>query len=166
MGAEPRLALLSFALPADYACADFESLVTALAALAGQHGVHVAGGNLTRSPGPLMIDVTLVGAVKPRQALTRGGARPGDEIYVSGSIGAAAAGLEMLRRRARHTGRRADLQVAIDTCTARYLYPEPRVRLGLAAGAKPRRVGVRRPERRRGRWRAAYRRSQRRRRRD
>jgi thiamine-monophosphate kinase len=144
MGAEPRLALLSFALPADYACADFESLVTALAALARQHGVHVGGGNLTRSPGPLMIDVTLAGAVKPRQALTRGGARPGDEIYVSGSLGAAAAGLEMLRtglealwtpglKGPAYTERRADLLgPPLEPCTARYLFPEPRVRLGLA----------------------------------
>jgi thiamine-monophosphate kinase len=142
MGAEPRLALLSFALPADYASADFDSLVTALAALASQHGVHVAGGNLTRSPGPLMIDVMLAGAVKPRQALTRGGARPGDEIYVSGSLGAATAGLEMLSRPGlrgpAYAERRADLRRAdllgppLDPCTARYLFPEPRVRLGLA----------------------------------
>ena len=125
MGAEPRLALLSLALPADYACADFESLVTALAALAGQHGVHVVGGNLTRSPGPLMIDVTVAGTVKPRQALTRAGARPGDEIYVSGSIGAAAAGLKMLGTPGLNGG--PDLAA----CTARYLFPEPRIRLGL-----------------------------------
>jgi thiamine-monophosphate kinase len=125
MGAEPRLALLSFALPADFTCADFESLVAALASLARQHRVHVVGGNLTRSPGPLMIDVTLAGAVKARQALTRGGARPGDEIYVSGSLGAAAAGLEMLRR---PPGLK---EPAYDQCTARYLFPEPRVRLGL-----------------------------------
>ena len=124
MGAEPRLALLSLALPADYTCADFETLVTALAVLAGQHGVHVVGGNLTRSPGPLMIDVTVAGTVKPRQALTRAGARPGDEIYVSGSIGAAAAGLKMLGTPGLNGG--PDLAA----CTARYLFPEPRVRLG------------------------------------
>ncbi len=55
------------------------------AALAASHRLHVAGGNLTRSPGPLMIDVTVMGTVKRRQALTRGGARPGDDIYVSGT---------------------------------------------------------------------------------
>jgi thiamine-monophosphate kinase len=71
-----------------------------------------------------MIDVTVAGTVKPRQALTRRGARPGDEIYVSGSIGAAAAGLEMLRA----PGPKAP---GYGECTARYLFPEPRVRLGL-----------------------------------
>ena len=60
----------------------------------------MAGGNLTRSPGPLMIDITVTGTVKRRQALTRAGARPGDEIYVSGTLGAAAAGLRMLRAKA------------------------------------------------------------------
>ena len=44
-----------------------------------------------------MIDVTVVGTVKRRQALTRGGARPGDELYVTGTIGAAAAGLRLLQ---------------------------------------------------------------------
>ena len=41
----------------------------------------------------MMIDVTVAGTVKRRQAITRGGARPGDDIYVSGTLGAAAAGL-------------------------------------------------------------------------
>ena len=63
----------------------------------------MAGGNLTRSPGPLMIDITVVGSVKRRQALTRAGARPGDEIYVSGTLGAAAAGLRMLQTKEKHT---------------------------------------------------------------
>ena len=93
MGAAPRLALLSMALPATLPLADFDGVVAGLAALAAAHRLHLAGGNLTRSPGPLIIDVTLVGTVKRRQALTRGGARPGDDLYVSGTIGAAAAGL-------------------------------------------------------------------------
>ena len=64
----------------------------------------MVGGNLTRSPGPLVVDVTAVGEVRPRRSLTRSGGRPGDELYVSGTIGGAAAGLEMLR--ARRVGRR------------------------------------------------------------
>jgi len=97
MGAAPRLALLSMALPAALAVSDFDAIAGGLAALAARHRLHVAGGNLTRSPGPLMIDVTVVGTVKRRQALTRAGARPGDDLYVSGTIGAAAAGLARLR---------------------------------------------------------------------
>lgn len=97
MGAAPRVALLSMALPAAYPIADFDRLIAGFAALALRHRVHVAGGNLTRSPGPLMLDVTLIGTVKKRQALLRSGARPGDHLYVSGTLGAAAAGLGLLR---------------------------------------------------------------------
>jgi thiamine-monophosphate kinase len=100
MGAAPRLALLSMMLPATFALDDFEGIVKGFAAAASRHRVHVAGGNLTRTPGPLILDVTVSGTVKPRRALTRSGARPGD-----GARGA-------------------------DACVERYLYPEPRLRLG------------------------------------
>jgi thiamine-monophosphate kinase len=102
MGAAPRLALLSMALPAALPLADFDAIVAGFAALAARHRLHLVGGNLTRSPGPMMIDVTVVGTVKRRQALTRGGARPGDELYVTGSIGSAAAGLKLLREVSSH----------------------------------------------------------------
>ena len=85
------------ALPAPLPLADFDAIVAGFTALAARHRLHVAGGNLTRSPGPLMIDVTVMGTVKRRQALTRSGARPGDDIYVSGTVGAAAAGLRLLQ---------------------------------------------------------------------
>src|SRR5205823_14802237 len=97
MGAAPRFALLSFALPPGLPIEDFDGIIAGLTRLAARHRIHVVGGNLTRSPGPLMVDVMVVGSVKRRQALTRAGARPGDEIYVSGTLGAAAAGLRMLR---------------------------------------------------------------------
>jgi thiamine-monophosphate kinase len=125
MGATPRLALLSIALPHALPLADFDALVSGFVTLASRHRVHLGGGNLTRSPGPLWLDVTLIGTVKRRQALTRGGARPGDELYVSGTIGAAAAGLQMLRQQGDSTI--AALQLP---CIDRYLRPEPRVRLG------------------------------------
>jgi thiamine-monophosphate kinase len=124
MGAEPRLALLSLALPQALAVADFDAIIDGLAALAARHRLHVAGGNLTRSPGPLVADVTVIGTVKRRRALRRGGARPGDELYVSGTIGAAAAGLQMLEH----------VSGVVESCVHRYLYPEPRVRLGSILG--------------------------------
>ncbi len=58
------------------------------------------GGNVARSPGPLFLDVTLTGTVKRRRVLTRQGGRVGDALYVTGSLGAAAAGLAWLRRKA------------------------------------------------------------------
>jgi thiamine-monophosphate kinase len=102
MAAAPRLALLSMALPSTFPLADFDGVVSGFTSLAAAHRLQVIGGNLTRSPGPLVIDVTLVGTVKRRQALTRAGARPGDDLYVSGTIGAAAAGLGLLRKVVSH----------------------------------------------------------------
>jgi thiamine-monophosphate kinase len=145
MGAAPRLALLSLALPLNLPLADFDAIVGGLAALAARHRLHVVGGNLTRSPGPLMIDVTVMGTVKRRQALTRGGARPGDDLYVSGTIGSAAAGLRLLQAAAAGCSPAAPLfarQTAADdwhilTADAgvqRYLRPDPRVTLGVALG--------------------------------
>jgi thiamine-monophosphate kinase len=124
MGASPRLALLSLALPGDLPLAEFDSMIGELTAFAARCGVVIAGGNLTRIAGPMVLDVTVVGTVKRRRALTRGGARPGDALYVTGSIGAAAAGLQMLQ--ADHT--------AASSCVNRYLYPEPRIRMGSLLG--------------------------------
>ena len=130
MGAAPRLALLSIALPSAWPVADFEAMAHGFATLAARHGLHLVGGNLTRSPGPLVIDVTLVGTVKRRQALTRAGARPGDELYVTGTIGAAAAGLRALQSGAtKAAGGSSESGMA--RCIERYLRPTPRVRMGL-----------------------------------
>ena len=125
MGAAPRLCLLSLALPASLPVDDFDAMIGGLAALAARHRMHVAGGNLTRSPGPLVLDVTVSGTAKRRQLLTRSGAHAGDELYVTGTIGAAAAGLGMLREQG------LSAATPENTCAARYLYPEPRMRMGL-----------------------------------
>jgi thiamine-monophosphate kinase len=136
MGASPRLALLSFALPPTLPCIDFDGIVSGIVALAAQHQLHVAGGNLTRTPGPLTIDITVTGSVKPRQVLTRRGARTGDEVYVSGTIGAATAGLRVLKRRPDNAGptKAPAGSPELADCVGRYLYPEPRIRLGLQLG--------------------------------
>jgi thiamine-monophosphate kinase len=122
MGATPRWALLSLVLPGSWLVADVEDLVDGLAALAGRHGVSVVGGNITRTDGPLVVDVTAGGDVGSRKWLTRSGAKAGHEIYVSGSIGGAAAGLDMLQ-----SGAAQD-----SACAMRHRRPEPRVRLGMA----------------------------------
>jgi thiamine-monophosphate kinase len=130
MGAEPRTALLSLMLPDALPVAELEALLDAFLALAARTGTHLIGGNVTRSPGPLVIDVTVTGTAKRRKVLTRAGGRPGDELWVSGSVGGAAAGLAWLQQ-----GGSADgPDPAIADAVARFLRPEPRLRLGLLAG--------------------------------
>ena len=97
MGARPRAALLSLVLPESLDVAGVDHLLEGLLALAAAHGVAVIGGNITRTTGPLVIDVTAIGSVRSRRVLTRAAARPGDDVYVTGSLGAAAVGLKMLQ---------------------------------------------------------------------
>jgi thiamine-monophosphate kinase len=127
MGAEPRAALLSLLLPDDLDVAALDGIVDGLLALAAKYRVALVGGNITRTTGPLTIDVTATGSVRPRRVLTRAGARPGDEVYLTGTIGAAAAGLAALRAGQSPMGSQA-------ACAERYLRPEPRVRAGVLLG--------------------------------
>jgi thiamine-monophosphate kinase len=133
MGAKPRAALLSLLLPDSLDVAVVDRVLDGLLAAAARHRVALVGGNITRTPGPLAIDVTATGTVHPRRILTRGGARPGDEVYVTGSVGDAAVGLRYLQQEAGSI--RADLTSGpYATCIHRYLYPDPRVRAGLLLG--------------------------------
>ncbi len=125
MGAEPRAALLSLILPDSLEVAALDAILDGWISLAMQYGVALVGGNVSRSPGPLILDGTATGMVRPRRALTRAGARPGDDIYVSGTVGAAHAGRLALRRTA-EGGREATMEA----CQARFLAPDPRLRLG------------------------------------
>lgn len=124
MGAEPRAVLLSLALPATLGVAALDGIIGGFLEHAAAHRASLVGGNITRTPGPLVINVTAIGTVKPRRTLVRNGARPGDEIYVTGTVGDAATGLAMLR--ASPTAPTAE-----SACVVRYLRPEPRVRAGL-----------------------------------
>ncbi|THF64606.1 thiamine-phosphate kinase [Pseudothauera nasutitermitis] len=123
MGAEPRWAFLALALPvADDAW--LAAFADGLFACAEAFGVDLAGGDTTR--GPLNLTVTVIGEVPAGQAITRGGARPGDRLWVSGQPGRAALGLAALR---------GGLALPPDgraRCLAALHRPQPRVALGLA----------------------------------
>lgn len=92
MGAAPRWFLLALTLPqADEAfLAEF---ARGLLALADSAGIALVGGDTTR--GPLAVSITALGSVPAGQALRRSGARPGDNIYVSGTVGDAGLGLRL-----------------------------------------------------------------------
>jgi thiamine-monophosphate kinase len=124
MGAAPRAALLSLMLPAAWPVAHLDALLDGMLDLAGRARICLVGGNITRSPGPLIVDVTATGTVHRRRILLRSGARAGDELYVTGSLGGAAAGLSELR---------ADPS-GMSAASARYRRPEPRTRFGMLLG--------------------------------
>jgi thiamine-monophosphate kinase len=132
MGAAPRAALLSLGLPGSLPFGDLEVMLRALVDLAAHHKVTLIGGNVARSPGPLFLDVTVTGTVKRRRVLTRAGGRVGDALYVTGSLGAAAAGLAWLRRSAAQAQHPAS--EAVKDAVDRFLRPQPRMRFGLIAG--------------------------------
>jgi thiamine-monophosphate kinase len=121
VGATPRWATLSLALPqADEAW--LAAFAEGLFALARRFEVDLVGGDTTR--GPLAISVTVLGEVPEAHALLRGGARPGDDIWVSGVLGQAAAALAALQGRVQ-----LDRPLA-SAARARLETPEPRVELG------------------------------------
>src|SRR5215472_5810498 len=121
MGARPAWALLALTLPS----ADEQWLsefAAGLAGLARAHDVALVGGDTTR--GPLTISVQLLGHVPRGRALTRAGGRPGDRLFVSGSPGDAGAGLAL------EQGRLSAPPEAAPYLRERFLLPTPRVALG------------------------------------
>src|SRR5690606_10051888 len=126
MGATPRASLLSLGLPAALPLEDFDQLVDGYVRLAEATRAPLVGGNIARSPGPLMLDVTVVGSVRPRRVLLRSGAREGDELFVTGTPGLSAAGLALLAAHADRDTITADQRACID----RHERPDPRLRTG------------------------------------
>lgn len=87
MAGRPTAAVIALALPRAGGLSLARELYEGLLPLAEQFGVALAGGDTNSWDGPLAISVTLLGAVSPRGALTRSGARPGDRILVTGEFG-------------------------------------------------------------------------------
>ena len=126
MAATPRWAMLSLALP-DVDPHWLEAFSRGFFALADKHGVDLIGGDTTR--GPRNICVQIMGEVAQGRALRRDGAQIGDDIWVSGQLGDAAAAV---------AHRRGELELApavIERCRVRLEWPTPRVALGLELSA-------------------------------
>jgi thiamine-monophosphate kinase len=123
MGATPAWALLALTLPRPDA-AFVDGLADGFAQLARPHRLALVGGDTTR--GPLTLSVAVHGFVPPGQALTRAGARAGDAVLVTGTLGDAAAGLQCLQAQ-------MDVQASLrDALVDRLNRPVPRLAAGLA----------------------------------
>lgn len=95
MGAEPRFALVSLAVPDQTSPHTVREIERGAARLLGDYGAVIVGGNLSSTAGPLVCDLTLIGACRRGRAWKRS-ARPGDAIVVAGELGAAATGAALL----------------------------------------------------------------------
>jgi thiamine-monophosphate kinase len=125
MGGRPRYFLLSLAIPPALPVEFLDSFIAGILERAGEYDVTLIGGDTCSSRDGLVISVTAMGEQQPENVVRRCGAASGDLIWVTGTLGDAALGLELLRR-----GERAGEAVA------RHLDPMPRVREGLALAEK------------------------------
>ncbi len=125
MGGVPRYALVSLALPGDTEVDDVVALYKGMIELARSFGVAIVGGDTSRSP-RLVINITILGSVKNRSQhiLTRSAAKAGEKVAVTGYLGAAAAGLEVLRQ---HITIDAESDASLKQA---FLKPYPRVAEG------------------------------------
>lgn len=124
-GAEPYAYQLSLALPRGWTEAWVAAFARGLGRDQRRHGIVLCGGDTVQTPGPLTITITAFGRVARGRGLGRAGARPGDGLWVSGTIGDAALGLLAARG-----------EIANAFLEDRYRLPQPRTGLG------PRLVGI------------------------
>ena len=127
MGAVPRAVLLAAVFPRGTNETWLEAFSAGLAADVREFGAPLVGGDTVATDGPLTLALTVLGTVDQRGALTRAGAKAGDDVYVSGTIGDAVLGLKLLNGEL--GGVEGDRRAAL---IARYRVPIPRLALGRA----------------------------------
>ena len=122
MGAEPLAYLMTVSVPKDTPDAWFAAFAAGLAQDQAEFGITLLGGDTTSTSGPVTLSLTVLGHVAPGKALRRNGARPGDEIWVTGTIGDGALGL---------CAARGELPDPDGYLADRYRLPRPRLGLRL-----------------------------------
>ncbi|BCA81045.1 thiamine-phosphate kinase [Desulfuromonas sp. AOP6] len=125
MGGNPEYLFLGLAMASTLTVEDLDTFVDGFLAAAQDYGVRLIGGDTCRSPGPLIISVTVQGSVPAEQMICRSGARPGDAVYVSGTLGDSGLALQLLQ-----AGQPLSSQLS-----ARHHDPRARTELGRALAA-------------------------------
>lgn len=137
MGSRPLWALVSIGVPEDVWQTDFvDRLYDGWLDLANRYGVQLIGGDTSRAHDHIVIDSIAIGECAAGMAVKRSGANPGDQIFVTGSLGAAAAGLRLIERGAHLAEQNLadDDSQKLDHVLLRQLRPEPRVGWGIVLG--------------------------------
>ncbi len=122
MGAVPRFFLLTLALPRRYSGKWFDQFLRGIRRASRLLGIQIVGGDTTSNP-QISISITVIGGITRGKAVTRSGARPGDLICVTGRLGRAALGLELIQR---GLGGSKALQELLEP----HFYPRIRLELG------------------------------------
>jgi thiamine-monophosphate kinase len=129
MGATPLSYFLTLVRPSTISETWLQRFVRGLADDQQEFGISVAGGDTVSTSGPLVLSLTAIGFVKKGQAIERRGSTPGDDLYVSGTIGDAGLGLELVQGNIEQTFQalsRSDRNYLV----ARLQRPDPRVNIG------------------------------------
>jgi thiamine-monophosphate kinase len=137
MGARPLWSLISIGVPGDVWETDFaERLYDGLLELANRYGVQLIGGDTSRTNENIVIDSIVVGECAAGAAVMRSGAGAGDQIFVTGSLGGAAAGLRLIERGAHLAEQNLGDEDSqkLDHILLRQLRPDPRVGWGIVLG--------------------------------
>jgi thiamine-monophosphate kinase len=124
MGGKPTYALVSLGLPATFPVKSYDRLFEGMRDELQPHRARIVGGNLARTKDGLIVDITLLGEAASSRVLTRGGARVGDRIFVTGNLGASGAGFQVLAAFGKRFPRRYKHLVNS------HVLPTPRVELG------------------------------------
>lgn len=133
MGAKPNYLLVSLAIPSSQAASEIQRLYRGLMSACRTYGVDLIGGDTSASRQGLFLNIVLIGSVPVGRALTRDGARPGDLLYLTGTIGDSLAGLRLLS--ARHGTKRSvpqSVKRSTQELIRRHLRPTPRLGMGQA----------------------------------
>ncbi|MDH3974525.1 MAG: thiamine-phosphate kinase [Deltaproteobacteria bacterium] len=123
MGGKPRWFLLSLALPGHMDVSFVEEFCTGAAHIANKYGLKLIGGDTVASPDKIIISITLMGEEDGTEPIRRDGAADGDQIFVTGTIGDSAAGLELLKGgTSRDSENKSHVEVIM-----KHLSPTPRI---------------------------------------
>ena len=128
MGGTPLYLLLGLAIPPSRTTVDIRNLYRGLNAFCKKFSVKVIGGDTCASRTDICLSLTVIGKVKTGHALCRDGAKAGDRIYVSGTLGDSGAGLHLLKKRHGNPGQLP--QSVVRFLIMRHQRPTPRVELG------------------------------------
>lgn len=137
MGARPRWLLLSLGVPTDVWQTDFvNEFYEGFLTLAAEHRATLIGGDLSQTPDRIVVDSIVIAEIGRGRAVRRAGARAGDVIYVTGGLGGAAAGLQLLEDGGRLTNPISHKLDARAQLMLRQLCPQPRTAWGARLGER------------------------------